>query len=366
MGMAHDREPFRPQEVDTVDADHSAGPGESPSRREALISDDLDAANALLRDGAQVGNVGPYCAPFSRQLKSEIRRLFPRVVTPFDDADRTLRRVRGEFLWLKALTLLTFLTFLGVTYGLAIAYVAPEQFSWFPGLADLAPIWRLVFALVLMVLAATALFGARTGLREVFFRALINPSMRDFTHRFASTYMDALVAAMTRAQESRDSAGPGPWARRAYERMKVALYHAKRAEYIDRYGTTTLWNIRDLFKRIEYASWILKIATGFATTAFILLMSDPAATALAGRPPGSMAGRLVLVTLLAILGLWLWGFVRRKDDYLTEVFGGEFAAARAQRTIDEAEISYLEQIPDVVQNLVAETLMHARSGGRSS
>jgi len=44
MGMTHDREPTRPQEVDPTDGDHSGGQSESPSRREALISDDLDAA----------------------------------------------------------------------------------------------------------------------------------------------------------------------------------------------------------------------------------------------------------------------------------------------------------------------------------
>ncbi len=66
------------------------------------------------------------------------------------------------------------------------------------------------------------------------------------------------------------------------------------------------------------------------------------------------------------VGFFGCGLSRRSSDALTKIFSEGFSAQRAEWPIGEAEISYMNQIPEIVQNLVAEVLSYSMSGNKGT
>jgi hypothetical protein len=200
----------------------------------------------------------------------------------------------------------------------------------------------------------------RRGLREWVFRTFIDREVERFSSRFKQTYTGSLVAALTRARSVQDRASLD-WTSNALQSMGAALYNAKRSEYLDRYGTTTLWNIHEFFDRIENISWAAKALMLAGTIYALWRLGDPAsAPRLAGLSLDRI-GEVLLAMSAAAVALGGWVFDRRESGALTDVFEAEFSTGQDDWPVPQEEISYLVQIPRVVENLITEILSYARS-----
>jgi len=325
---------------------------------------ELAYADHLLDEGILVGQVGRFVRPFSRQLKQEIRRLFPADRETFDYADEASRIVEIQYLTMRAVTLLLLVVFLGVTYGLAFACVYPGSLARLPvhvpWLTTTPAGLRLGVVSAVCVTVGGTLYLLRIAVRTLVFSVLIDPRMHRFTHQFSSTYQGALVAAMARAQESEDRSNSA-WAENAYRATRAALYHGKRAEYLDRYGTTTLWNIHEFFRRFEVISWFAKGLVGVSLTYGLLALGAPASGERWLGIPIAYLCEVVLWIEAVTIGIFGWGISRRESDALTGIFETGFSALRDTWQVSEREMSYMTLLPELVRNLVSNVLSYARS-----
>jgi hypothetical protein len=256
------------------DHDEAMAPGSQGSDFPAQA--ELDEAIAHFVISAQLtGASEKHQTPFTRQLKSDTASRFPADKKYFDKANLVEREVIIWYIVLRVVTLLLFSVLLALQ-----AVIFEETFthsprtetdSWsnvpqkfidiaasvigvLPQLGDdkeAVAIWRLVLVSILFVLL-------RIVIRWLWFRELSNKA-----HQLSYTIFARLEEINSRVTEVcakvRERVGKGgDWSTRARNWTIIALWYAKRSEYLDRFITTVTWKVRTTIQHTENASLAIK------------------------------------------------------------------------------------------------------------
>ena len=301
-----------------------------------------------------------YKQPFSNQLKDEIISAFGVDGEIYRKANEVQKKVCIQYAALRVVTLGVFLaTLLIQLSGLAGQPIedAPISKTAYRFAENLQALVNGDLILLLIITAIGA-FALRWGIRWAFLDKTIEIEAERLSHKIF-TYIDSVSEDVTNCcSKARDRTGRGGiWPKRANAWVTIALWNAKRAEYLDRYATTIIWCVRTYTKAIERISQAVKVI------ATIVAIS---AVAFGAGPIGEYFGELSLnerISFGLLLGFQtfaLWLFLPRKPaDFWTLSFRKSATAHH------EIEDNYPAKLGRVVENLVDEVL-RKEFGGASS
>jgi hypothetical protein len=305
---------------------------------------ELDAAIAHFRSGS-VGAPQKYLRPFTRQLKSDTALRFPIDQAYFDRANAVQRQVVGSYLRLRMTTLVLYALLVLIQASAFLAGFGSQQST--PGDPDPAkplgsflaalPLPPEVGAASLILISAVAFFGLRIATRRLWFREL----SRD-AHQLSFEVFKRLDDINTRVTEVcahvRDRVGEGgSWSERARKWLTIALWNAKRGEYLDRFITTVIWKVQTSIQDIEILFLCIKLALAVAATLAVARNAP-----LAALPFG---------LLLLSQAYFLWHRLGRQPaDFWTIQF------RKSAPEDDHGKETYVDKISRVVENLVHEAL----------
>lgn len=322
--------------------------------------DELRYANEIFGKGERFGEIeGARIAPFSRQLKKDIELHFSIDTAIFEETNRIQT---GIFSMYIALRLSTFVLFLAWLYVVGASIAAARGI-------EVHPMWLMhtiqSFGPIVTSVGSLMLLGvARLLLRRIYFWVVglqvdtwashVIKCHGDIVNRI-QTCCNRILMRPKDAREYPDLAKN--WA-------KVALFNAKRVEYLDRHSTTAMWKInRNLFW-IEQTFRIMNIVAVLTLLTFIwsptLHNSLPHAWGL--RVPPLLPAQfpnfdLGLTALVLVGGYIVWELVdRKRNDLWGRKFVERFNEAHVPRE------HYFEQIGNtvlaIVSQLIARDLNH--------
>jgi len=306
-----------------------------------------------------VGSVPVYKTPLSRQMWAGIAEQFPIDAPHFEAAKKTQRRTVIGY---GAMRLVTFLIFLVMTTAQIGAFAgamsgadAVEPTGGLLG-ALLAATAALNFSdlqylLAIPVIGMVGLF-LRSIARRITFH-LLGIGAERLSHRVFGR-LDLIRMRITEAaSKTRDRVGKGEWRERARNWTIIALWNAKRAEYLDRYITVVIWTVRTYISQIEATLMTVK----FVIVVVLLLNVLPLAEGV-----GGVAWLLLMALALLAQTCLLWHLLGQKpNDFWTTEFR---KAADDDENINE---TYVHKIGGIVENLVDEVLAKEfGQGGKKS
>lgn len=211
----------------------------------------------------------------------------------------------------------------------------PEWLGWLP-MADLEP----PLAVSAGALAGIAVALLRRGVRWYFFHQIERKAER-LSYDVFKRIDDISTNVTDACLKSRNRKGRGEWSERARDWIVVAIWNAKRGEYLDRFITTTIWAVRTYIVLAEIAAAALKVGVSLFAASIVFN----------GDTSAAFAGSIGLGAALAAQAIFIWMLWGRKpDDFWTRVF-----RAYAAEHEDHAD-AYSDKIASVVENLVHEAL----------
>jgi hypothetical protein len=278
------------------------------------------------------GATAHYRRPFSSQLKDEIRSGFPVDKAYYDKIDRTERSVVRTYALLRVATFILFVCMI----ALQVAMAAGSAF----GQSGLS-------AFVLASIAAVIFAGLRILIRNAIINNVMEREAERLSHHIFSKIDHIAEDVTTACSKLRDRTGKGgSWPARANAWMIIALWDAKRGEYLDRYSTAAIWCVRTHTKNIEYAALGAKLAVT-ALAIFALFIDTPLGD---NRSMDAMT-RLSLSLLFAVQTVFLWHrFGQKPANFWTNAF------RKSAGAIENEQDNYPAKMGAVVENLVDEVL----------
>lgn len=295
--------------------------------------------------GINVGATQEHTTPLSRQMQKDIARLFPIDEKYFVEGRKTQLAAVWGYALLRALTFVLFaiMTTLQVAVfvglhenatgplsgmGASLSWAIADQ-SWGP-LATIAGL-------------AAVFWILRWGLRARAFEVLRIRAERLSFNVFGR--LDDIKARITEtAANTRDRAGVENWPARARDWTIIALWCAKRAEYLDRYITIVIWTVRTRITDMERGLLALKLV-------FVSALIWMAATSLPDRSAQALLGVAALAVFLAAQTYILWHRAGMKP---TDFWTSEF---RKHAPSEEGSYeTYVDKVSGIVRNLVDEVI----------
>ncbi|MBP6011064.1 MAG: hypothetical protein KBA31_02450 [Alphaproteobacteria bacterium] len=284
---------------------------------------ELDAADYFVKQ-TQFGKVGEKITPFTTQLKREARRFFPIDDDVYAITDGLQREIRERYVNMRFWTLSFYLLFCIWTFLLVAGQ--RDALDFVGRLAQL-PVSS---ALALLI----AVGGILLVLLRSFTRWWVTKDLRQATERLSfkvkERYQEILHECRIASSEIVHMAGEGKWPERAAKCTKVALWYAIRADYLDRYSTTTLWKVDTSFRNDERCFWAGKV-----------LLATVLGWLIAGMPNAGLA--FATFALVAVIG-WRVAGARSNNIFsvtFNEVYAGEGARSH-----------YFEALAKEIENLV--------------
>lgn len=294
----------------------------------------LGAAHAHFRDGS-IGAPNKYERPFTVQLKNDTRRQFPIDERFYLQAEAAQRSVLRMYVFLQLIEVAMLAALILVQASLFAGSRLPDWLQWLP-MANLST--PIAFVAGLSVALAGA--GLRRGFRWYFFHEIERKAER-LSYDVFKRIDDISTNVTDACLKSRNRKGRGEWSERARDWIIVAIWNAKRAEYLDRFITTIIWAVRTYILHVEAAAVTVKFALSLAIGVAVFDASTRAAAA------GSLG--FILGLILQAVIIWLvWG--RKPDDFWTRVFRS------SANEHEESLEPYADKIASVVENLVHEAL----------
>lgn len=299
--------------------------------------------------------------PLSRQVKHEIRDLFPIDYPAFNLADKTKGKIERRTVILRLSTIFVFLAYLALILGATQDFLgvsdksnALKVFGYgLPGLPSIfqgffqTPLGYVIYIFVISVFA----IAARRTIREFFFMA-IHRFTGQFAHDLDSRWdcIDTRVTECCLAAQKRGA----NWTLRSNLYTIIAIWNAKRAEYLDRYSTVSAWKIHDFVMLVEYLATGFKflLALGvFGWVAYLVYQYHEIQNL---RTYISVAAIFVALAATAVGGFLLYGRVR--NDKWTEIIRSDIAKS------EETDKHHFLKLGELVENLSRTVLevQHAR------
>lgn len=306
----------------------------------AVVSglEELIAANEHIRRSQfGVPQNSKYEVPFSRQLRRSIREDFPVDGELYAEADVRERQTLIIYFIMRIVTVTLF--------GITLFLIALTYRAWFAGewifTANPTALGNFGPALALIGSVTMVSYVLRRIVRFFFFY-FMRDRARSLSFKFAKRYSDILSRVTDNCYYGRRRLGEGDWTVRGRNHMKMALWNAKRAEYLDRYVTTIVWLIRVWVLFIE-AFFFTIMGLGAAGVIIWVWMDKPDSSMLAAQ-------FILSLVLLAPLMIYLWVFAGRKSgNFWTEEFRGQIAEQSAE------EEHYFDRIGKYVEDLIDES-----------
>ena len=271
------------------------------------------------------GEVGEKKWPFSRQLKTAIRRKFTVDRVTFDAADRLQVEAFMLATLMRLLTFaITFIPFviLSISYSLQKEIAASSAASSFEvALAEAAALLGSFFNKIDietsvfsgLVVATIMLIVIRVIIRFIFgLMAQIN--VLTLAKTVSNKYGEIRHHITTCCGAVANRPERGSWPQAAKRSMKDALESARRAEYLDRYSTTVFWKIEFGFREIETFFVLLKVTLLAVASAWLYNAAIDGGSAASFNDISHILGLLIG----GVLG-WIV-FARARNDFLTESF----------------------------------------------
>ncbi len=284
---------------------------------------------------SKIGAPEKYEQPFTVQLKNDTRRHFPIDDKYYALAEAAQSSVLLWYLLLQLIEVLLLSALVLVQAALFATDRLPRWLEWSPMSNISFPI-----AASAAAAAAAAFVLARRSVRWYFFHQIERKAERlsfDVFKRIDDISTNVTDACL----KSRNRKGRGEWSERARDWIVVALWNAKRGEYLDRFITTTIWAVRTYIIHIEVAGAVGKILVS-ALAAWIAFDGSSSAAAV-------ISFAFAAALFAQAVGLWMfWG--RKPADFWTRVFR---ASANEHEEVVEP---YTEKVASVVENLVHEAL----------
>ena len=329
---------------------------------------ELETALAYFCSGV-VGAVDSYAAPLSRQHRKDIAIQFPADNKYFDFAEKTQWSVIRGYLYLRIATFTLFFVltiFQTLAFYMSISTNATVDGAGFVfnvfgySLPIVKPVLSLISAgqslpggVIPIVMVASGLFiFLRYLVRKVGFYILGIRAERLSFDIF--TRLDEVSSRVTETcAKARDRVGDGEWPERARHWTIIALWNARRAEYLDRYITIIIWTVRTYILTIERVFILLKIAVMVA--GFFWLFQQ-----ISGSGVGNQVKVGVFSFFLGLQTYLLWHRAgMRPNDFWTEQFRRSASDTAGIRE------TYVDKISVLVENLVDEVISKEFGNGRS-
>ena len=273
---------------------------------------DADDYEGLLREvdehfaKARFGSYSGYYPPFTNQYKREIRKLFPKDEPIFHVIDVNEGGTILRAILLRALTLFAFVCFcLGYFYVLSSFRGAEwtETFGAVPVGQSLKGGWASTVVTLFMIAIAT--WVLRLFIRYVMVDKIAQGATRtaNGVFRYLSRINNSLDQAIDHSAQ--DRMFKSDWPQRSADWIKIAQWHARRYEYIDRYVTAVAWRIEDRFSVVEAVA--LGVKYGLVLLAAFVTMGWFGEDWAFGSVQHVRPGDLVLLALYLIAVFALWG-----------------------------------------------------------
>lgn len=304
--------------------------------------EELLAANEhIQRTSFGIPQNARYELPFSRQLRRSIREEFPVDRELYQEADKRERQTITIYLMMRIIGVIIF--------AATLAAFGAIYWGWFNGEVfftdEVASPQNFGLAMGLLAGVAIISWGIRHAVRFFFFY-FMRDRARALSFKFAKRHSDILSRITENCFYGRRRVGQGDWTVRGRNHMKMALWNAKRAEYLDRYVTTIVWLIRIWVIYMETIFLTLMGVASFVLIAWVVEMIQT----MTAPHMGLMTQAIVSFVLLVPTMIYFWVFSGRKGgNFWTEEFRGQIV----QQTVDEEH--YFDRIGKYVEDLIDES-----------
>ncbi|WP_375202196.1 hypothetical protein [Hyphococcus sp.] len=373
-------EPPEEQVADRPQGDVAPHADVSDVPRSGVNADDFDALLTEVDshfNRARFGQYSGYKPPFTRQYKAEIKRLFPKDGPVFDHLNVNEAATIRRAIAMRSITLVTFFYFAfgfinvisqyrGGKFEMTFGAIASSPVLYFRNI-EAGSVQGAVVALLMYFAIA---FAVRTLTRYILVDKIGQGATRaaNVTFRYLSAINNSLDKAIDNS--SVDEMYRSQWPQRSSDWIKIAQWHAKRYEYIDRYVTAVAWRIEDRFSWIEVLALGVKygVLVFLALSVFNLTGADWLPDA--GAPPGGgdaaltaiFAGLVFVCWGLALPLLWLWSSLL--PDFISGAASNNLWVKKFLESVegfDSARDHIIQKIASVV-SADKTTIMNMRPG----
>jgi hypothetical protein len=298
---------------------------------------ELNSARAHFAD-VKYGATTNYHRPFSRQLKDEIFSAFPIDHEYYRMANWAQTKVCLQYIVLRLLTITIFVVVLTFQVaGTAIDVGGQTEVGFLRN--ALTEMKKLIgpFASSNLFIYVTTVgligFVLRTAIRFVLFNWIMERAAERLSHQIFKKISIITDEVRDACSKARDRTGKGgPWPKRANAWIVIALWNAKRAEYLDRFSTAVIWCVQTYTKNIEIVTFWLKVG-------------------LTGILVGLVKLDIAVVAFLFAQVFFFWHRLGQKPrNFWTLAF------RKSAEDIEEDADNYPSKIGAVVENLVDEVL----------
>jgi hypothetical protein len=320
---------------------------------------DLDHVDALV-ERMHFGVSGAHLRPFTTQLKQAIRADFPVDNDIHDVADKAISDVQVAFLKMRTLTFLSFVAMAVVISSILragyptissvfIADGLPEVMSGWPGM-HLHETIPLAYAGV-AILIFTVL---RSGIRG-WYRREIEVNGEKFAFKVKSRY-DDIMSKMDKCTRNA-LLETDHWPKRASLWTKIALWCAKRSEYLDRYATTVGWKAKDVLDLSEIFYVGGKVLVGLYVS--LTIMATVSITDAGELQVDTSLYRIVFGAVLLPVLAYCWFFI---DRFRNDVWTKKFASLVEDESAPAG--NYFDDISGMVESFVRTISASRFNGGQ--
>ena len=335
---------FADTDTDFSEDDQPENRDRAPAASPFEAQDELDAAERVVKF-LEIGRTVGFRLPFSSQLKHDTEAQFPEDAAFYMQATKSQNRVLRSYFFMRVSGIIAFAGFIYAYLLVASEYFAESMLpatAALPGMPD-KPTLLVALAAAIGVAAIGVLI--RFTLRYLFFLGINTTA-----HRLGFLINQQISDINTRVTEccaySQVRRGAGAWADRGKKWIKVAIWNAKRAEYLDRFSSTVGWLVRLYVTAMELVANAIMIFIGAVAAIKIFSLgsgSDPVAT-------------FLFIALLAVTIVWGWIIAfRRSDDFWTQEIRDEIVAAQ------KSSPHYFDQISSVTENLIEMIVANERN-----
>jgi hypothetical protein len=316
--------------------------GETLSQNSSLYERELAAAKKHFGSGV-VGGSETHRRPFTEQIMSDTEAMFPWDSDKYKTARSQMWAVLGRYFTMRVVT--SFLhaglvILLVAIYDAAISDGGSSLLSKLleaTGLSDVFATW---WPLLMAALAFLA-FGMRSAVRGFFFFGLTRRAETLSYDVFKR--IDDIATRVTEAcAKVRLRAGEG-WPERAKNWVIIALWNAKRGEYLDRFITTVIWKVGVYIERMQNVFLVVNVAAIAAIYACFRGVPAPGEE--------TFAADLIFIGALTANSFFLWHKAGQKPNAFWK---DQFRKSAPEQT-DETE-NYADKISDEIENLVVEII----------
>lgn len=278
-----------------------AGPRSSPqSPNEADFVEFIAAADALI-ERSPLGGYGAFVAPFSKQFKDHLRDLYPFDKETYDATDAAEEEAIRKAVHMRLVTLVLFVVWSAVVVFASTGWFGLATKDGFNG-------WLALGGFALFTLAVV-------GLRRVIRDQYLHDIVKDAT-TFALYFLSSLSSLHDRATNAvrdshQDSQLSQAWAERSAAWVKIALWHGRRYENLDRYATATAWRIESRWRIYERVFVALK-----ATLAVGVVLASIWAALILKITDAQIAQTVGVLLIYGLTVMRFWGLLPQKNNAL--------------------------------------------------